>query len=511
MISTRRDFLKTSTLAAGAAVPLDLNGLPFFPPLPRTLPSRVPLPPKFAVDLPLLPVLKSDSQENGIDRYEVNAKAAMVSIVPGFKTAVWGYNGSFPGPTIEARSGHKTLFRLRNELPVPIVNHLHGGHTPPESDGYPTDLILPDADWIPLQDHDPFARIAVASRDYVYPNEQRAATLWYHDHRMDFTGPQMWRGLAGFYILRDEEEDRLPLPRGEKEIALMLSDRSFDSDGALLYPSLDDSLRNTPSVHPAYMGGVMGDVMLVNGAPWPRLEVANTLYRFRILNACNARHLELALNPAPIGGPTLVQIGSDGGLLAIPVPHATLSISPGERFDIIVDFGKYPLGTKVVLENKQSRDATGELMRFEVMRQEKERYTVPNQLTRIEKLDPGKAVTTRTFDFRYGGMKRGWVINGKPFDPVRLDATPKLGAMELWRLRTDLHHPLHLHLAHFQVLTHSGHPRSYDAGWKDTLDMAAGETAEVLVRFDSYQGRYVFHCHNLEHEDMAMMGNFEVM
>ena len=192
------------------------------------------------------------------------------------------------------------------------MNHLHGGRTSPENDGYPTDLILPAGGFPQSHMHDPMAKIVEGEREYIYANDQRAATLWYHDHRMDFTAPQVWRGLAGFYILRDAEEERLGLPRGDKEIALMICDRSFDADGSLLYPALDSSLRETPGSDARYMGGVLGDVILVNGAPWPRLEVANVKYRFRILNASNARRYDLEME----GAASLIQIGSDGGLLA---------------------------------------------------------------------------------------------------------------------------------------------------------------------------------------------------
>jgi spore coat protein A len=510
---TRRDVLKAggSIAATRFLWPYGLIGCSSARPLPTVLRSETQLPPKYQTELRIPPVLKPTSQTDNIDRYELTAMEATTEIVPGTKTTIWGYNGHFPGPTIEARSGRKTIVTLSNQLPVPVVNHLHGGRTPSDSDGYPTDLVLPSQMRFIPGSHDPLAKITTAIRDYSYPNEQRAATLWYHDHRMDFTGPQMWRGLAGFYILRDEEEDHLPLPKGDREIPLMICDRSFGLDGSLLYPSLDTSLRDTPGVTHGYMGGVQGDVILVNGSPWPRLQVATTLYRFRVLNACNARHLELALDPAPKGGSSFVQIGSDGGLLAAPVQYSTLPIAPAERFDLVLDFSKYPLGSKVVLRNREAHGAAGEIMRFDIVRREKSDSTIPIRLAQFDRLDRRAAMTTRFFDFSYEGMKRGWVINGKPFDPMRMDAQPRLGATEIWRLRSDMHHPLHLHLAHFQVLTHSGHPRAYDAGWKDTIDMVAGETAEILVRFDGYQGRYVFHCHNLEHEDMAMMGNFEVI
>jgi spore coat protein A len=143
--------------------------------------------------------------------------------------------------------------------------------------------------------HDPRTNVATGTRKYVYPNNQRAASLWYHDHRMDFTGPQLWKGLAGLYLIRDAVEDGLPLPHGEKDVALLLCDRSFGENGELLYPSRDASLRGEPGVEHTYMGGVLGDVVLMNGAPWPRLEVSNTMYRFRIVNASNARRYELVL------------------------------------------------------------------------------------------------------------------------------------------------------------------------------------------------------------------------
>ena len=400
--------------------------------------------------------------------------------------------------------------KLRNQLPVPIVNHLHGGRTAPENDGYPTDLILPGSGFPSMHMHDAQARIVTGEREYVYENDQRAATLWYHDHRMDFTAPQVWRGLAGFYIIRDEEEDRLPLPRGAREIPLLICDRSFSADGSFLYPALDPSLRETPGVTEDYMGGVLGDVILVNGAPWPRLEVSNVKYRFRILNASNARRYELALDPAPLGAP-LVQIGSDGGLLAAPVAHRTLRIAPAERFDLVIDFARYQPGTSVTLVNLADRGPAGNIMRFDITRTERDDSAIPSRLSEIPDPKPEEATITREFDFSFARFEHTWRINGKPFDPSRMDARPKLGATELWRLSTDFSHPLHLHLVHFRVLSHSGRPATHDSGWKDTIDLGPGQAATILVRFLGYRGRYVFHCHNLEHEDMAMMGNFEVI
>jgi spore coat protein A len=384
---------------------------------------------------------------------------------------------------------------------------LHGGRTSPENDGYPTDLILPAGGFPQSHMHDPMAKIVEGGREYIYANDQRAATLWYHDHRMDFTGPQVWRGLAGFYILRDAEEERLGLPRGDKEIPLMICDRSFDADGSFLYPALDASLRERPGVDARYMGGVLGDVILVNGAPWPRLEVANVKYRFRILNASNARRYDLEM----AGAASLVQIGSDGGLLAGPVAHRMIRISPSERFDVVADFSKCPIGSTVTLVNKAGDGPAGQIMRFDVLRRERDESRLPAKLSDIPFPNPEDAAITRVIDFSYQRASHSWRINGNPFDPARMDARPKLNTTEIWRLQTDFSHPLHLHLVHFRVLGHSGRPGPYDEGWKDTIDLGPGQTANILIRFTGYRGRYVFHCHNLEHEDMSMMGNFEVV
>ncbi len=284
------------------------------------------------------------------DYYEITPKEGEAEILPGLTTTLWGYDGIFPGPTIESRSGRKIVVRYRNELPVPVTTHLHGGRTPPGSDGYPTDLILPSSS----SSHTHHGRRAHpawsfhrGSKFYVYPLEQRAATLWYHDHRMDFTAPQVWRGLAGLHIIRDQEDDALPLPEAEKDIPLMICERSFDEDGSFLYPSLDPSLRGKPGVKGEYTEGVLGDTILVNGAPWPVMEVSNTRYRFRILNASNARRYRLALDPGPSDRLPFVQVGSDGGLLGAPISHRTIPIAPAERFDVVIDFSKYPVGTEV--------------------------------------------------------------------------------------------------------------------------------------------------------------------
>ena len=287
---SRREILRYAGLS-GLVLPGIGTGCVRPRPESRMIPSLAPLPAPFQVPLPVISSLKPLRSDTGVDFYDVTVRPANARILPGMDTQIWGYDGLFPGPTVEARVGRRVSLRLRNALPVPIVNHLHGGRTDPESDGYPTDFIMPAGGFPRSHMPDPLARISDGEREYMYQNNQRASTLWYHDHRMDFTAPQVWRGLAGFYILRDPEEERIGLPRGDKEIALLICDRSFHQDGSFRYPALDPSLRDTPGVEAAYMGGVLGDVILVNGAPWPKLEVANVQYRFRILNASNREEI----------------------------------------------------------------------------------------------------------------------------------------------------------------------------------------------------------------------------
>jgi spore coat protein A, manganese oxidase len=521
MTFSRRQALKWGVAsAAGLALPLGVLQVP----LARIRAIEAVTSPAthaFQFPLPIPPVLAPVCRDEEADYYEITQKPGIAHMLPGLTTPIWGYNGIFPGPTIEARRGRKIVIRQINELPAPLSTHLHGGHTPPPSDGHPMDFILP-------KDPSPFQASLTngqmrqfmsssglgrslqmqmqQTKEYVYPNTQRATTLWYHDHRMDFTGAQVYRGLAGFYLIRDEIEDALPLPKGDHEIPLMLTDRTFNADGSFFYPSLDPTLTATPGVLGKYYNGMIGDTLLVNGAVQPFLEVSATKYRFRLLNASNARVYQLALSSRQ----SFVQIGSDGGLLPAPASRQTIRISPAERFDVIVDFSKSPVGSQIVLRNLLGEGQTADIIRFDVVRQAKDEGLIPTTLAPFEALNPASASVTRTFQFFYGlGM---WTINGQYFDPNRADATPRLGATEIWEFTSDGNHPIHLHLVNFLVLSRDGRaPDPEDTGYKDTVFLKAGEKARVITRFEDYRGLYVFHCHNAEHEDMRMMGQFEVM
>ncbi|MER7466777.1 multicopper oxidase domain-containing protein [Streptomyces sp. NPDC097981] len=509
----RRAFLGLAG-GTGAAITLGAAGYSRLAPAStgRVLTSTAPVPVPFAVSLPVPPTARPARSEGRADVYELEQREGRVEILPGLTTTVWGYDGIFPGPTIAARSGHPVRVRVHNSLTVPTVTHLHGGVTPPESDGYPTDLLLPTR-CAPGQtrDHTQGAHggdITTAYRTYDYPMAQQSATLWYHDHRMDHSAPQVWRGLAGFFLITDDEEDKLPLPRGDRDVPLMLCDRSFNEDGSFRYPD---------HAHDDFPDGVLGDVQLVNGTPWPLLEVSGCRYRFRLLNGSNARRYQLRLDVESGGRGRFTQIGSDGGLLPAPQNLDSIDMAPGERFDVIVDFADHPVGSRLILRNTAAEGRMRDVMRFDVVRAAKDATRVPDRLsTRYEDLTPTTGIPVRAFDFRRtsadGEDRQMWTINGEPFHPDTVLARPRLGSIERWRISSDFHHPVHVHLAQFQVIARGNRPpAAKDAGWKDTVDVRPYEVVEALVRFTGYLGRYMIHCHNLEHEDMAMMGNFQTV
>ena len=446
-----------------------------------------PAPAAFDAPLPILPALAPTSSDATTDYYDITMEVGTKEIRPGKQTTIWGYNGLYPGPTIRARSNRRTVVRQANHLEESMSVHLHGGHTPPESDGHPTDLIGPGA-----------------TKTYVYPNNQVAATLWFHDHAIDVTGRHVYMGLAAFYLLSDSFEDSLPLPKGDNDIALLIQDRLFNSDGSLSYPITDNTIRT----------GVVGDTILVNGAIQPHLEVGRRKMRFRILNGSNARIYKLGLST----GDALIQVGSDGGLLEHPATRPAIALAPGERIDVVIDFSKYPVGTEVVLKNQNSFSSPSlpDVLRFDVVREEADESSVPSTLRPMVRLPESSASVTRNLDLSQtfqSGRNDIWTINGKLYDPATVDALPRLNTTEIWKIRnfSDQAHPFHIHDIEWQILDVDGVPPAPgDDGMKDTFLVPAGSVARVIGTFTDNLGGYVSHCHILEHEDHAMMINFEV-
>lgn len=443
----------------------------------------------FARPLVIPPVLEPAATDETTDYFVITMDQGQIEIIPGTLTTIWGYNGIYPGPTIKARSGRRAVVRQVNNLPESMSVHLHGGHTPPASDGHPYDLIAPGD-----------------SKDYDYPNIQIPAILWYHDHAVDATGRHVYMGLAGFYMMTDDLEDALPLPSGVNDVPLLIQDRLFNEDGSLNYPLTDATIRT----------GILGDRILVNGVIQPYLDVARVRMRFRVVNGSNARRYTLKLS----SGDPFIQLGSDGGLLSRPVRRSTITIGPAERVDVVVDFSAFDLGATLVLKNQDGPPGESNLtdiMQFRVIRDEPDDSQIPEELRPVVPIPEASAVTTRDFVLEEVSIngRNLWTINGRLFDPTHVEAAPRLGDVEIWRFINPSYdaHPVHIHDIQWQILDINGvPPPEGDDGWKDTFRIPAlGGVVRVIGRFDDLTGVYVLHCHKLEHEDHAMMAQFEVL
>lgn len=479
---TRRSLLKAGLVAGGGLLVPGLGragtgragaSAAFWCSFPRASSIRQE---PFLAELPVPPVLAPVRSTATTDYYRVTMAATEQVVVNGLPARLWTYAGTYPGPTIQARRGRRVVVEQQNDLPFDTVVHLHGGRVAPEHDGHPLDVVPPGG-----------------RRTYVYENDQPAATLHYHDHALMATAPHVYQGLAGFYLITDGVEDELDLPRGDQDVPLLLHDRIVDADGSFWYPS-------------AMTDGLQGDTLIVNGAVQPRMKVATRQYRFRVLNGSNCRVYELALG----NGRQFKIVGIDGGLLPAPVKRPSVRLAPGERAELVVDFASAAVGDHVVLRNLMGTGTTADVMRFDVTWKEPDPVRLPPTLRPFTPLVG--ATVTRDFQLSFDSAV-GWVINGKGFDPDRIDASPAYGATEVWRFTntTGMAHPMHLHLVQFQVLDRNGAPPPVEeVGWKDTVLVAPGEVVRVVTRFTGYRGRYVFHCHNLEHEDHDMMGQFEV-
>jgi len=395
---------------------------------------------------------------------------AVVDLGGGQYSKVLAYNGFFPGPSIIARRGDTASIHLVNGLAEETITHWHGMIVDERNDGGPTYAIPPGG-----------------SYDYAYTINQRACLNWYHPHPHMLTGEQVNLGLAGAFIVRDDVEAALGLPYGAHEVPLIIRDATLDSAGNLQYKPRS--------------GGFDGQIPLVNGTRSPFLAVDSGLYRFRVLNGANARIFGLALS----NGAPFTLIGNDGGLLDKQATLSRIDLAPAERLDLLLSFANLSVGQSVMLRDLR---AGWDLLELRVVAPGT--GTVPGlSLPAISKLS--NPVTTRTFSF--DGMSK---INGKLYDMNRIDFQVPFGQTERWRFITNGNapHPVHVHGASFQVQSRTGGRGTlypWEGGWKDTVLLEDRETVEVLIRFDAYRGKYLIHCHKLEHEDMGMMSNFEVV
>ena len=482
--------------------------------------------------------------------------------------------GSYLGPIIRARTGQKVRIHFTNELPEASILHWHGLHVPADMDGHP--------------------RFAIDSgQTYVYEFEvrNRAGTYWYHPHPHDRTGPQVYAGMAGLFLISDNEERSLGLPSGEYDIPLVIQDRTLDDNNQLVYQG---------SGMMDQMMGFLGQEIWVNGKPDLALPVATRAYRLRLLNGSISRIYKLGWDD----NTPLTVIGTDGGLLESAVQRPYVMLAPGERVELWVDFSGRPLGNEITLrslpftapeemggmmdmgrgstggmmeqgdrggmmgqgggggmmeqggmdgmmgrggmmdqmmENNQTNAALPQGASFSVLtvriaREVQETIALPARLSSINRLSPADATNAsnpRTIALQMR-MPGGWTLNGRTFDmtDVASDEIVQLGSTEVWEFINQvggmgmmggmmLPHPMHIHGESFQVLERQVDPDTrimwetvsagyVDEGWKDTVLVMPGERVKVLRRFSDYAGMYIYHCHNLEHEDMGMMRNFRV-
>jgi spore coat protein A, manganese oxidase len=458
-----------------------------------------------------------------IPYYRLEMRATEVKVHRDLSaTRFWSYGASMPGPTFETRAGEGLMIEWANRLPsnhfLPIdpniygaeadqpkvrtVVHLHGAKTPPQSDGFPQSWIVPGESVI-----------------FYYPNQQEATMLWYHDHAMGISRLNVYAGLLGAFFIRDSVEESLNLPKDKYEIPLIICDRLFTRDAQLLYPA-------SPDPDSPWVPDAIGNVTLVNGKLFPYLDVQPCKYRFRVLNASNARFYYLSFGT----GISWCQIGTDQGFLSKPVLLTNLEISPGERADLILDFSAHR-GEQMVL-----MDGGIALMQFRVSGVKvNDTSSLPSALRPLRKIEESEAVNTRSLTLNQYTNKKGqptlMLLNGCRWNqPVT--ERPLLNSTEIWALinLTDDSHPIHLHLVRFQILDRrpfvkwdylskgqlnfSGPaepPELNEAGWKDTVRADPKMVTRIIVKFEGYPGRYVWHCHVLEHEDNEMMRPYDVI
>ena len=466
----------------------------------------------------------------------LEAKTDGVAILPGKPTQVWRYHAivhkgdknriielprSYLGPIIKANQGEKIRVRFKNQIPDKSIVHWHGLHVPAIMDGHPRYVIPQGQSYL-----------------YEFEVKNRAGTYWYHPHPHGRTGPQVYQGLAGLFLVSDEQERALGLPDDDYDVPLVIQDRMFDPDNQLVY---------TSGHKMEQMTGFLGDWIMVNGMPDFTLPVSTCAYRLRLLNGSNSRIYKLAWKD----GRPLTIIGTDGGLLERPAYRQYAFLSPAERLEIWADFSESPVGFETSLISLpfntggmggshmgrgmmmggrmgQSQSLTNgagfSIFKINVAKHVKKIQTLPQKLSEIRPLKQDEAVNFfRPRQFYLTMRHMQWSINGRVFqmDDVADDEIVQLGSKEIWEFNNtgggmmnmmNMPHPIHLHGKQFRVIERSGvmHNGYVDEGWKDTVLLMPGEQIRILVDFGDYPGMFLYHCHNLEHEDMGMMRNYFV-
>ena len=487
--------------------------------------------------------------------YTVRTREGMHSFHPDLPTQkIWGYDGIYPGPTFVERYGVPAVVRIYNDLPSnsigygspEISTHLHNLHCGSESDGYAGDFYSAH----PVKGHGPTLTVSGAYKDHHYPHcyagyddvryhatngdpREALGTLWYHDHREGFTAPNIYRGLAGFYLLFDEIDSgneldtnekalRLPSGVGKYDIPLLFQDKIFDSGGYMFFDPFENK-------------GLLGNKFCVNGKIQPFFQVERRKYRFRLLDGGPARFYEFYLTDRSGKNQGFTQISADGNLLPAPLSVSKVRLAPAERADIVIDFSNYRAGDQLFVVNRlfqddgrgpeggssNPRDAAGllknpgiQLLRFDVTGDPPtpDKSRVPALLRELPPINLAEVVKKRTFEF--DKVNEVWTVNGKIFDVEKPTAIVKRGTAEIWTLigHGSWHHPVHIHFEEGRILSRNGKPPPpHEAGRRDVYVLAPDEEVKVFIRFRDFTGKYMMHCHNTTHEDHAMMIRYDIV
>lgn len=422
-------------------------------------------------------LLEDRNPDPGIAEFALEAREGEQEFLSGKLTKTFGYNGDYLGPVLRMHSGEQVSIKVTNDLKDDTTIHWHGLEVDGDQDGGPHQKIKPGETWNPQ-----------------FTVDQPAATLWYHPHLAGTTANQVYLGLAGLIYIEDEISDGLNLPKdyGVNDLPIVVQDRNFNADGSFAYEV-------------SMMGVVPGNHLLINGTENPFVEVNQGKIRLRLLNASNADNYTFTLSD----NQDFQQIASDGGFLEKPVVRKAIDLSPGERAEVVVDFS-------AVKESKMYLFVEGYPgLEFRIQKLRKDTTEVPSRLAVLPKADAALATGERSFQLE--GMGIQGTINGKFYDPERMDETIPRGKTEIWILTTtsggmmqSSGHPFHVHGTQFRVLTRDGKaPPEEERGYKDTVFVGMGEEVRILIQFN-HEGMYMYHCHILEHEDFGMMGQFMV-
>ncbi|MFD1927119.1 multicopper oxidase family protein [Sporosarcina siberiensis] len=429
-------------------------------------------------ELKIPSMLERDNEEEVA--YTVRAQIGKTEIFDGIETNTYGYNGTFLGPMLRLDKGDTVKIKAINELDENTTFHWHGLEVAADADGGPHDVIKPGEEKI-----------------IEFKVEQEAATLWFHPHPEGKTSEQVYNGLAGLIYIEDDNSKSLGLPTdyGKNDIPLIFQDKTFDDKKQLNYrAAMNDD-------------GTIGDTLLINGTLNPKLTVNKEKVRLRLLNGSNARNFTFKLNT----GNSFVQIATDGGFLNAPVTLNEITLTPSERAEIVVDFAELNTANDLALINEDGSI----LLPFDVSGQNGETEEIQKELNDFALTSEEKSLPV-TKEIELFGMMEMVTINGKKFDPERIDFTQEQGVTEVWEIynKKDMMggmiHPFHIHGTQFKIISRDGEePAENEQGWKDSIAVHPGERVKIAIQFN-HKGVYMFHCHILEHEDNGMMGQIEV-